>query len=188
MFASKKSVGIGIATGLLSALAGLWVAWQITYYVSAHASTIDEVHGTWAHTARLRSGKATVYSEDSIPLSRIRITAPDGSPVHLTESHGTWVFAGSMSQVPSIAVFNAPADGVYTYQASSPDGTGTGLVVYQTVITFHRSIPGALVGLVITGAGVTVAAVGVRRASRRQRANTSIANPGLGPGSFGAAS
>ncbi|NUP45886.1 MAG: hypothetical protein HOW97_01015 [Catenulispora sp.] len=170
MIVSKKSVGIGVATGLLSALAGLWAAWQLTYYVSAHASTIDEVHGTWAHTARLHSGKATVYSEDSIPLSHIRITAPDGSPVPLTASHGTWVFAGSLTQVPSIAVFDAPTDGVYTYQASSPDGTGTGLVVYQTVVTFHRSIPGVLAGLVIAGTGATVAAVRVRRASPQRAA------------------
>lgn len=187
MIVSKKSAGIGVATGLLSVLAGLWAAWQITYFVSAHASTVDEVHGTWEHTTHLHSGRATVYSEDSTSLSRTRITAPDGTPVPLRASHGTWVFAGSMTQVPSIAVFDAPADGVYTYQVSSPDGTGTGLVVYQTVVTFHRAIPGALVGLAIAGVGVTGATVTVRRASRRRRTNPAIANY-TGSGNYGLSS
>ncbi|MEU6070779.1 hypothetical protein ABZ864_41685 [Streptomyces sp. NPDC047082] len=162
-----KSIRIGITIGLLSVLVGLLAAWQTTSYITEHASDREEVFGKWPHSAHLHAGRVTVYSEDSIPLSRIRITAPDGTLMHLRDFRDSWVFAGSMAQVPSIAVFSAPEAGVYTYQTSNSVKDGTGLVVYQTKTTVHRSIPGVLIGFIVALPGVIAATVRIRRALRK---------------------
>lgn len=162
-----KSIRISITIGLLSVLMALLAAWQTTSYITEHLSDREWVAGNWPHSARLHAGRVTVYSGDSIPLSRIRITAPDGTLMHLREFRGSWVFAGSMASVPSIAVFSAPKAGVYTYQTSNSIKDGTGLVVYQTKTTVHRAIPGVLIGLIVALPGVVAATVRIRRVLRK---------------------